>query len=73
MARRHRNYGGRRKRNKKTGERYTHETDTYKAQVKTGAHVVVRDKHTPHNNLIFTERSKLQEFIDMLNKLKQKL
>jgi len=61
------------KRNRKEGERFTHETDTYKGEVKTGNYVVVKNKNTPDNNLIFTEKKRLKEFIGMLNDLKSKL
>lgn len=61
------------RRNRNKGERFTHETDTYKGEVKSGAHVVVRDKNNPSNNLIFTQKSKLDEFIGMLKDLRKKL
>jgi len=69
MARRNR----RRRHKPKKGKRFTTETSTYDGEVKTGIYVMVKNKNTPHNNLIFTEKDKLGEFIRMLKRLREKL
>lgn len=62
-----------RKNNDDEGTRYTHETDTYEGEVKVGQYLVVKNKNTPDNNLIFTDKDRLDEFIKMLNELRRKL
>lgn len=58
---------------KKKGERHTHETETYTGEVKTGNYVVARNKNMPDQNIIFTDKKELKDFINMLTELKNKL